>query len=592
MKRKIFLIVAMLAMLACLFAISASAATETIDGLVYDLNSNGTARLGKNANQSVAMETVIIPEKVTAADGKEYTVTEVYEKSFNGNTNIKYLSLPSTITFIGPAAFQNCTSLQFVDFNNNQNDVNFNNWGTFMGCSALKAVSLPDNVDYIINRIFSECKNLEAVYLPSATTNIETNGYGNSGAFSYCHKMYFVQEPFEVRDENGNFYGDKFVMPERPDVYFFPSNLEKLYKRDSGVGFFQCYNLNPVMVMPETLTQLWVNDGVFYECGKTGNQFTVVLLGNMTDVRIGLRDSRAKGVSYVFANPADKTLNDVNIVNSNTGYNPSLDGSEHIYFCHSDKYFKIFKADSFTESNVEYLTGVPHFANPNKTESVPADCLNNAVETNFCFCGAAMGTSEVENSALGHEFDLEKGATKLSIVYANYLANGELSVKCARCAECAKSETAPIISEFKGFSVSEKGDGITFGYAFDNDAIAEFEAVNKCEVELGFTVAVKALLGENAPLNADGTAATDKAVKASVANDEYTAADFVLRGNWDRDVTIGEETLNIKDVEFYMAGYIIVNGAVSYLNYGASGATADTVTFNTCNKQETPEIVE
>ena len=36
---------------------------------------------------------------------------------------------------------------------------------------------------------------------------------------------------------------------------------------------------------------------------------------------------------------------------------------------------------------------------------------------------------------------------------------------------------------------------------------------------------------------------------------------------------------DVKKVEFYMAGYIIVNGAVSYLNYGASGATASTVTF-------------
>ena len=172
-----------------------------------------------------------------------------------------------------------------------------------------------------------------------------------------------------------------------------------------------------------------------------------------------------------------------------------------------------------------------------------------------------------------------------TIVYENYLAKGVKTQVCQNegCAHNAApyvTDANPIITEFKGFSVSENGDAITFGYSFDKNAIAEFEAVNG-KIELGFTVAVKALLGENAPLNADGDKQSDNVIKASVIDEEagYTGADFVLRGNWDRDVTIGEETLNIKYVEFYMAGYIIVNGAVSYLNYGASGATAGTVTF-------------
>ena len=582
MKKKILLMVAIMAMLICVFAISVSAATETIDGLVYDLNSNGTARLGKEANKTVNIETLIIPEKVTAADGREYTVTEVYEKSFNGNTNIKYLSLPSTITFIGPAAFQNCTNLQFVDFNDNQNDVNFNNWGTFMGCSSLKAVSLPDKTDYIINRIFSECKNLEAVYLPSATTNIESNGYGNSAAFSYCHKMYFVNEPFDVRDENGNFYGDNFVMPERPEVYFFPSNLEKLYQRDSGVGFFQCYNLNPVMVMPTTLTKLWINDGTFYECGATGNSFTIVLLGDMTDIRIGLRDKRATGVSYVLANPADKTLNDVSIVNSNTGYTPTLDGSEHIYFCHSDKYFKIFKADSFTESNVEYLTGVPHFVNPNITESTKEDCVTNRTETTYCFCGVKIGTSEVENTKLGHEYDLEKGAVKSNIEYTNYLANGTLYTQCARCEECQKSEVNPLIADFKGFSTKEVGDGLTFGYTLNLEAIEEYEAVNSTTLEFGFVVAVQAFLGDNAPLDKDGNAASNNVIKASITSEDhtYTGADFRLTSaSWDGTANINGVETALKDIKFYMAGYILDGASVVYINSGATGNSADAYSY-------------
>ena len=142
-------------------------------------------------------------------------------------------------------------------------------------------------------------------------------------------------------------------------------------------------------------------------------------------------------------------------------------------------------------------------------------------------------------------------------------------------------------------SENEDGDAITFGYVINYDALDEYVKVTGKDVELGFVVAVKAFAGDDAYTS-------DKAVKASVVtwttNDEanasvekYAGADFILRGDWDRNVTIGEETLDIKDVEVYMAGFLKANGTVSYLNYGASGESAGTVTFNGCN---VPEIAE
>ena len=182
-----------------------------------------------------------------------------------------------------------------------------------------------------------------------------------------------------------------------------------------------------------------------------------------------------------------------------------------------------------------------------------------------------------------------------SIEYTNYLASGT-KISACKNAGCEHNLTpfvtsaSPIITEFKGFSVSEDGDGITFGYTFDNDAIAEFEKYNG-KIELGFVVAVKSLLGDSAPLNTDGSVASANVVKAVVTDEEiaYTGADFVLRGDWNRSVVLGNETVDIKDVEFYMAGYLMVGGTATYLNVGASGNTADTVTFNSCT---VPEIAE
>jgi hypothetical protein len=43
---------------------------------------------------------------------------------------------------------------------------------------------------------------------------------------------------------------------------------------------------------------------------------------------------------------------------------------------------------------------------------------------------------------------------------------------------------------------------------------------------------------------------------------------------------------DVKKVEFYMAGYLVTNGTVTYLNANGSAVTADTVTFNNCNVPE------
>jgi hypothetical protein len=53
---------------------------------------------------------VVIPTTVEF-DGAEYTVTEIGEEAFMGNTSLSSIDLPNTITAIRARAFKNCTSL-------------------------------------------------------------------------------------------------------------------------------------------------------------------------------------------------------------------------------------------------------------------------------------------------------------------------------------------------------------------------------------------------------------------------------------------------------------------------------------------------
>lgn len=638
MKKKLLLVCLIVMSLMCLFAISVSAATAEIDGLIYDLQSNGTARLGKNANQNVAMETIIIPEKVTASDGKEYTVTEIYEGSFRNNKNIKYISLPPTIRVIGGAAFNSCSNLVFIDFNDNQNEISASGWGIMRGCDSLKAICLPDNMKTVGDQFLTGAKALTAVYLPA---NVELiKGNKNDGpAFGNCPNMYLVNEKFEVRDENGEFYtAENFVIPDRPYVYYFPSTLKAITgahnvstsftmdengivnfdyyrkKQYEDCAFYNLPNINPVLVLPESYQGFddrvlnskgseaqysdhkgdTIASGLFQYCGTKEKPLTVVFLGEINRVSMG-RKGESAYTTYMFVNPKNTGLENTTI---GTWYDVNdgefKDQNEtYLVFCNGNN-------KEGTKYKIEFIPTVGnelypqlkselqedstvHIADRRKDKIVSQpSCVTDMLVDMVCFCDKLVKENQIIlGTSIGHEYSLEKGASKFKIEYSNYLSHGKLFIKCARCDSCNESYVLPIINDFKGFSVSEKGDGITLGYVFDYDAIKEFETVNNTEIEFGFVLGIKSFLGDKMPLD---NGVENGIVKVAAEENKHPAYDFIIRGIWDKTVTINEEEINLKDVELYMAGYIITNGVTVYLNTNGSSNSPDTITFAQCNK--------
>ena len=529
--------------------------------------------------------------KSISSTGQEYAfvlqngITSIGEKAFENCKTFKYLSIPSGVTYIGTAAFHTCSALEFVDFNDNQNDIDFNNWGHFMNCTSLKAVSMPDNVDVIMNRIFSGCRNLEALYLPSATVTIESNGYGNDSAFSYCNNMYFVNEPFEVRDENGIFYGDKFKMPEKPEIYYFPSNLKNIFQRDTGVGFCQCYNLNSVMVFPTTLTQFWINDGVFYDCGAKGAKFTVVFLGDMTNLRLGMRENRAKGVSYVFANSNDVDLSCVNIIDTSPSYTPYFNGDEAIYFCKSGKKFVLYNlggendANQYTKDNTELVEGTNHIRNP-KADSIitPATCIDNAIGATYCFCTAKISEGEIEGTVLGHDFvddfdcvsdnecsrcDVVEKALYTehtfvrSIVYKSFAENGVKNCDCTNegCTKYdEKDAVAAPIFEANGYSVREDGKALLGGYTINTDALKAYNLYNNTKLTYGIVMSN----ASNVTFDNTNAYTGGKGVMVSENNENYTTIKYTISGF--------SNVASLVDLKLVITLYVIDgNGNMSFI---------------------------
>lgn len=114
---------------------------------------------------------------------KQY-VQIIGSSAFSNLTNIKSISLPNTLTNIDSYAFENCSSLQDVDFNNNPDITNIG-VGCFEGCSSLESIIIPDTVQYIDSSAFRYCSALTRVIISkenSPITNLGMQAFDNCSA--------------------------------------------------------------------------------------------------------------------------------------------------------------------------------------------------------------------------------------------------------------------------------------------------------------------------------------------------------------------------------------------------------------------------
>ncbi|MBQ8162819.1 MAG: leucine-rich repeat protein [Clostridia bacterium] len=522
-------------------------------------------------------------------------LTTIGKSTFYDCKAIKYLSIPPTIETIGTTAFANCTSLVFVDFNDNQNEFNVDNWGQFMGCTSLLAVSLPDNYKYIPNRMFAGCSSLKAVYLPKNLVRIDTNGW-NEDPFNSCKYLYFVQEAFEVVDENGKFYtADTFVQPSKPDVYYMPTTLSALCtNKGSGKCFTSSYNLNPTIVFGTNMTKTTTADGIFLECGSNGtlgSGITVVFLGDMEQICINTNGNRAKGIKYVFANENDKSLADVNIINNTTnGYNLN-DKTEGFYFCNGNCYYLLNNVQyngTYSDTVLTKVEGTNHIRNPKAdTITTSATCTNNAIGATYCFCKAEISEGEIEDTALGHNFvddfdcvsdnecsrcdEVEKAlytahAFVRSIVYSDFSVNGVKNCDCTNegCTKYDEKDAvaAPIFTA-NGYSVREDGKALLGGYTIDTEALKAYNLYNNTTLTYGIVMSN----ASNVTFDKYNSYTGGKGVMVTENNENYTTIKYTISGF--------SNVASLIDLKLVITLYVIdANGNMTFIQNETSVDTA------------------
>ncbi len=148
-------------------------------------------------------ERVFIPREI---DGK--IVSRIGKECFIGQSKIKQINLPDSITEIEDLAFSNCQSLEKIHIPNGLTEIGeeaFYNTGivnltlpksvkvigdsAFCHCRNLKIAELSSGLTSIRERAFQDCKELERVILPDTLVEIANH------AFCNCHFLNHIALP-------------------------------------------------------------------------------------------------------------------------------------------------------------------------------------------------------------------------------------------------------------------------------------------------------------------------------------------------------------------------------------------------------------
>ena len=175
-----------------------------------------------------------------------YTVVGIGSSAFKGNTNLRFLHFPDTLTSIGEYAFGDCINLGTIDFPESLIEISYD---AFYGCSSLTGIKLPSKITRIENNTFYGCSSMTTAELPEALKSI------GEYAFYGCEALEGIVIP------------DKTYLIEN-DAF---ENCSALKSLKSGTGlrtveynaFRNCDALTEVALQEGVTT---IGNNAFYDC--------------------------------------------------------------------------------------------------------------------------------------------------------------------------------------------------------------------------------------------------------------------------------------------------------------------------------------
>jgi len=196
------------------------------------------------------------------------SVVNIGSMAFYGCTDLKSVLIPDGVAYIGDYAFGNCRRLASVNIPSTLTEIEP---GTFNGCINLSAINIPNNVTSIGDAAFAECDSLVSVVVPSSVTNVGSYAFGGC---SQLRLLQFVSTvPVQLTSEIGIASQTKFVVPEeslddykkawleyyRPDVYTY------LPIPSGGVMFTEKATLDNYTAAMQNIDKSTITSVCFYD---------------------------------------------------------------------------------------------------------------------------------------------------------------------------------------------------------------------------------------------------------------------------------------------------------------------------------------
>jgi len=269
----------------------------------YDAFVDGTCEItGYFGKETI----VYIPDEIGG-----YKVTSIGASTFEGNTDIEIVIIPSGVKSIGANAFKGCTGLTNINIPDSVTDIEYE---AFRDCTDLKSVQLGGGIRYLHSYVFAGCTSLTEVNIPDNIINIGTGAFmdctsltmvtGGEGitgiktsAFSGCVNLSYIEIGEKIRsiaeytflncsalkeirysgttsewdgvekEAQWNLNADNFV------VYCTDGNVEKIFEytasSDGSCEITKYLGSEPNVVIPEYIDGYKVTSigkGAFYNC--------------------------------------------------------------------------------------------------------------------------------------------------------------------------------------------------------------------------------------------------------------------------------------------------------------------------------------
>ena len=256
MKQRLLLF----ALLAQLFAFTASAYDALVGGICYNLDTvNKTAEVTNKSVNDAYTGSINIPTEITY-NNVRYKVTSIGENAFHSSTELKSVFIASSISEIKRAAFANCTSLTSIIIPSTVNRIQES---TFAGCTKLESITIPESITLIEENAFKNTKWYNSWFYEQS----DGPCYINDKILLKYKGAMPANATIEIKEGTiciasrafaGNSNLTSLVIPESVDyigsaAFYNCNNLSSItwpssLKYFGGTAFHKCFNLTHVDV--------------------------------------------------------------------------------------------------------------------------------------------------------------------------------------------------------------------------------------------------------------------------------------------------------------------------------------------------------